>query len=150
MAIMHFGEKYLETTVPPGDSRLVWIEENCIYISSFTESKTEVSRILKRWKEREAKSYLVARVRILSEKTGLIAKKISFRYQKSRWGSCNEHGDLSLNIRLIELPISLIDYVLIHELVHTVHLNHSKKFWNLVNHFCPGARSIDRALKQWV
>ncbi len=149
MAILHFGEKYRLKRVPKGDSRLIWLEGNHVHVSSFVSEKREIDRMLKKWQDREAKKHLVNRVRILSDLTGLEARKISFRNQRRRWGSCNEFGDLSLNLRLIKLPIELIDYVIIHELAHTVHMNHSRHFWKLVDSFCPGAKNVDKTLQTW-
>ncbi len=149
MAILHLGEKYRLKRVPKGDSRLIWLEGNCVHVSSFVTEGKEINYMLKRWQDREAKRYIVDRVRVISDLTGLEARKISFRNQRRRWGSCNEFGDLSLNLRLIELPESLIDYVIIHELAHTVHMNHSRHFWNLVDTFCPGAKGIDKTLQTW-
>ncbi len=73
------------------------------------------------------------RVQHLSDLHGFTYGKLSFRNQKTRWGSCSFHNNISLNIQLMRLPLHLIDYVIIHELCHTVHKNHSAKFWQLVH-----------------
>jgi predicted metal-dependent hydrolase len=67
----------------------------------------------------------------------LAPKKLGFRSQKTRWGSCSHQGSVTLNWKLVCAEPGVIDYVIVHELCHLKHLDHSKNFWRLVETYCP-------------
>lgn len=97
----------------------------------------------------DAKKILVRRLNEISNDTGLSYNKVSIRNQKTRWGSCSSLNNISLNIKLIALPPRLMDYVIFHELVHTVERNHSKKFWNLLNNYLPKSNQLNKELNNY-
>ena len=94
-------------------------------------------------------TFLINRINELADKYGFIFNKVSIRNQKTRWGSCSIKNNISLNIQLMRLSNSLIDYVILHELVHTVVKNHSILFWNTLDIFVNDAKKIDSRLKQY-
>ncbi len=94
-----------------------------------------------------ARIELPARVIALAQGVGVRPVRISIRGQKTRWGSCSARGNLSLNWRLVQVPLSVRDYVLIHELCHLQHMNHSPSFWSLVRQHCPSYKRSEAWLK---
>ncbi|MFP5239784.1 MAG: M48 family metallopeptidase [Acidobacteriota bacterium] len=106
-----------------------------------------VARGLKTWLKRKASQALPAWLSEESARLGLPCGPASVRLQRSRWGSCSAVGGISLNARLLFLPRELAGYVLVHELAHTVHLNHSPEYWRFLEGLLPGAKALDRALR---
>ena len=91
---------------------------------------------------------LPARVRELAAAHGVEVARVSVRNQKSRWGSCSRRGTISLNWRLIQTPVAVRDYIILHELAHRRQMNHSEKFWQEVARLCPDYLPAERWLKQ--
>lgn len=75
-------------------------------------------------------------------------RRISVRNQRSRWGSCSRHGTISLNWRLIQTPLFVRDYIILHELAHLKEMNHSKRFWREVARLCAEFEKAERWLKE--
>lgn len=75
--------------------------------------------------------------------------RITIRNQKTRWGSCSTKGNLNFNYQLYYLPDELLDYVVVHELSHRRHMDHSKEFWLEVEKYCPNYREFRKKLKQY-
>ncbi|MCB1187427.1 M48 family metallopeptidase [bacterium] len=90
--------------------------------------------------DREAMPYIGARLRELSERTGLQGTTLVLKDYRSRWGSCSNTGTITLNRRLMLCRPDVVDYVIVHELCHLRHLNHGKRFWQLVEKHCPSWR----------
>lgn len=97
--------------------------------------------------KKEIQKILPSKVEELSKKMQLFPTSISFRKNKRTWGSCNYKNGLNFNILLMKFPIEVMEYVIIHELAHIKHKNHSKDFWNLVEVYCPNYREIEKRFK---
>ena len=89
--------------------------------------------------QREAQSDLEAASRRAAERIGSRSSASSVRDQSSRWGSCSTTGVLSFSWRLILAPPFVLEYLAAHEVAHLVEMNHSPRFWRLVNRLCPDA-----------
>ncbi|HEY4126456.1 MAG TPA: SprT family zinc-dependent metalloprotease [Gammaproteobacteria bacterium] len=101
---------------------------------------------LRRWLMEQARAHFEEYLPKICQHTGFSYKRIQIRGQTSRWGSCSSRGTLSLNYKLMFLEPELVRYLVIHELSHTRHLDHSARFWKLVGHFEPKYAELDQEL----
>jgi predicted metal-dependent hydrolase len=92
------------------------------------------------WYRDIAKKHLTKRLPELSEKLNFKYKKLYIRNQRRKWGNCSKNQNVSLNWRLIKAPNFVIDYIIVHELIHTVVMNHSHKFWTMLKSHYPAYR----------
>ncbi|MCG6969658.1 MAG: M48 family metallopeptidase [Gammaproteobacteria bacterium] len=113
------------------------------------EESEPVTPLLSKWLTAKAKSTLPAWLEQVSEQTGLRYSKLCIRAQKTRWGSCSHKKHINLNRALLFLPEELVRYLMIHELSHTVHLNHSRAYWSLVARWAPQYQSYEKQLNQY-
>jgi predicted metal-dependent hydrolase len=97
---------------------------------------------------RLAESELPARVLELAARHQMPVQRVIVRNQRSRWGSCSKRGTISLNWRLVQAPLFVRDYILLHELAHLREMNHSRRFWREVAQLCPDFAAAERWLKQ--
>ena len=95
-----------------------------------------------------AREYFTKRVNYYLQYTGGTYTKITIRDQKTRWGSRSSSGTLSFNYRLMYAPLKVLDYVVVHELCHITHMNHSKDFWNMVASILPDYKESRNWLKE--
>jgi len=105
-----------------------------------------VKKHIEKYFKQQAEKTIPLKVATYSQLTSLKPISIKIRQYRARWGSCNNRGELSFNYLLMMLPNYVIDYVIVHELCHLQHLNHSKEFWQLVARYFP---NYMRA-KQWL
>ena len=103
---------------------------------------------LEKWYRREAGEVFHAKALEYAAVLHVDFKNIRVKDQKSRWGSCSSNRNMNFNWRILMAPEPVCDYVIIHELCHLVHMNHSPDFWNLVESICPGYREYKRWLKE--
>ena len=98
----------------------------------------------------EAHEYLPTRLKELAQKFNFRYSKLTIKNTRSFWGSCATNNSITLSLHLMHLPDYLIDYVLLHELCHTIHKNHAKGFWDLLNRVSAGkAKELANEMKQY-
>lgn len=119
-----------------------------IIVSGKTENKGLVKTALQGWLKRRAQHCLVPWLERVSTRTGLQFAKVGIRSATTRWGSCSAKKNISLNCKLLLLPANLVEHVLLHELCHTIYMNHSKQFWDLVRSFDSDCHVLRKQLKQ--
>ncbi|WP_247648477.1 SprT family zinc-dependent metalloprotease [Pseudodesulfovibrio sp. zrk46] len=103
---------------------------------------------LRRFTARKAREFLLPRLDRISKGLNLPYEALRVRRQKTRWGSCSGKGTISVNAKLLFLPIELADHLLLHELCHTRHLNHSPRYWALVARHEPEYERLERELSR--
>jgi hypothetical protein len=143
--------KSWRTTTQRTNATRVSIREagiNRLLISGQIRNERATRAALRRWLSRQTHEHLVPRLQAISSKTGLRYHRAFVRRQKTRWASCSRQKSVSLNAKLLFLPPEVVDYVIIHELCHVAEMNHSKRFWRLVQCHCYGYHSLDERLRQ--
>lgn len=108
-----------------------------------------IRRVIEEALRIEAKQYIPLKVQELAEKYKFTYRKVFIKNIKSRWGSCSKIGNVNFSLHLMLLPADLIDYVILHELAHTIEHNHSKNFWAILDDIYGNAKTIDRKLKNY-
>lgn len=127
-------------------SKMAWIEKQLNKIQEAENTHRELIKNVNPIDKKEARKKLVSRLDQLSKKHGFRYNKVFLRSQKTRWGSCSEKNNINLNYNLIRLPDDLIDYILLHELVHTRIKNHGNAFWDALDHHIGKAKQLDKKL----
>ncbi len=98
---------------------------------------------------KEANQILPERVRLLAQKHNLKYNTLRIKNITSRWGSCSNRDNINLSLFLMKLPDELIDYVILHELSHTIHKNHSPSFWRYLDNLVGDAKSLSKKMKKY-
>ena len=111
-------------------------------------SKKALRTVLINWYKQQATNYLTSRTAHIAQQLNISPRSITVKTYKARWGSCSKCADINYNWKLILAPVNIIDYVIIHELCHIQHFNHSSTFWSLVACFCPTFKQDRLWLKQ--
>ena len=124
-------------------------EKDTLTLFLKTNSPKENETLIKKWQKKEAKKIITFFIEKHLPAVGKRVNRVSFKEMKTRWGSCNsKKGYLNFNIKLITLPPICVEYVVVHELVHLIHPNHGKKFYNRVEKIFPQMKQARKVLKE--
>jgi predicted metal-dependent hydrolase len=138
-ALLYLGDEYTLSIIEAHSALRVYLDNNQLVCQGREPHliAVKIRTALINWYKHQATDYLIHRTNGWVQKTGLINSGITVKTYKARWGSCSITGQIQYNWKLIMAPVSVIDYVIIHELCHTLHHNHSRQFWQLVEQICP-------------
>lgn len=125
------------------DLRNCTLGEDCLLVPERGDALAH----LRKWRKAQAARVLMPRVDMWAQRTGIHPTAVGFGQARSRWGSMTSTGSLRLNAALLHCPLELTDYVIVHELTHRLHPNHSPAFHEQVRRFLPGADSLRARLK---
>lgn len=130
------------------ENLLLHIPRNDWSANSLIQEHPTALREIRHFYKREAVTFLSQRVLFWSEAMNLHPAQVRFREQRTRWGSCSSRKSINLNWRLIVFRQEIIDYVIVHELAHLAHMNHSDRFWSLVEKYVANYKDLVKSLKE--
>ena len=113
------------------------VTENSIRLRKSTVEQSSVKQVLENFYRSKAREYLTERIDHYAQEMGVEYERLELRNQRTRWGSCSTGGTISLNWRLVMASSEVIDYLVVHELVHLTEQNHGREFWKLVREQIP-------------
>lgn len=144
------GQRWSVELLPGRRSSVTDRGDGVLRVHTPAGTDRQVSQALLRWLARSAQAELEARLRRTSGEIGIGFARMILRRQRTRWGSCSAAGTISLNVCLMFQRPEVVRYLMVHELCHRRHMNHSDRFWQLVESFEPGWRALDaELLKGW-
>jgi predicted metal-dependent hydrolase len=117
-----------------------------VYTSKALNNQLDLKAAFNEFLKRKAIEKITPRINKWTEETGLIFNELRFRKMEKQWGSCTPRNNIVINTDAVKLPFSLIDYLIVHELVHTKVKNHSKEFWAEVSRWIPNWRELDERM----
>ncbi len=130
-------------------SKIDWIHKQQARIRKIRQKYGSLLKDFESINKAEARRKLIRRLEELAEWNGFDYNKVFIRNQRTRWGSCSTSNNINLNMKLILLPDELIDYVILHELLHTQIKNHSRKFWTELDRLVGRAKHFAKQLKEY-
>jgi len=127
-------------------SKTSWIQRHQKRLKALLEKKKQIGEVSN---VPVAKELLRNRLGELAKQYGYTFNRVFIRQQKTRWGSCSAKNNINLNLKLVLLPARLMDYVIMHELVHTSHKNHGPLFWKELDRITGDAKGLSKKVKSF-
>ena len=132
------------------ESNIGWAQKNLDRVRRIERQHKTILSNMAPINRATARAVLVKRLDELAREYGFAYNRVFIRNQKTRWGSCSENDNINLNVNLVRLRPGLMDYVILHELVHTRAKNHGRQFWSQLDELVGDAKALDRELKKHV
>jgi len=150
-SFMYLGRNYSLNISTDKDLLLpkVKISEGKLEVTTPINDQDILKKAIEKWYRREAKKNIKKRVEFYKAKFSVEPEQIKIKQQKKRWGSCTSKGDLLFNWRAVMAPSPVIDYIIVHEMSHLVHKNHSNQFWKAVENILPDYKNRRKWLKDY-
>ena len=130
-------------------TKIDWIKKQSEKMKQYEREYNFNSSVNETLDKAKARSMLTGRLKYLAEKHGFTYNRVFIRNQRTRWGSCSHKNNISLNMRIIKLPDELVDYVILHELVHTHRKDHSKAFWTEMDKLVGDGKKMSSRLRKY-
>ena len=118
-------------------------------VEIYFANKNDIENIIKKWLREELECYINLRLKHYKKLMKVRYNSFHIKPYKSKLGSCSYNGKLAFNLKIIIMPKKVIDYILVHELCHLKHFNHSKDFWCLVEKYCPDFENQKKWIKRY-
>ena len=147
--ILYRGRELSLEVFPARRSRIAPDLFNLTVLHPRAQDESEVAQLVGSWLRDEAWTLVAPRAAVYAQKLDREAPVLRLSNARSEWGSCNARGEIRLNWRLVQLPPALAEYVVAHEVAHLIELNHSPRFWALVEELMPGHVALRRELEDW-
>ena len=146
--LLYLGQDIGLTIVKnPSNKALIFDANTLIMATPTPDNQVLIQRKVVQWYQKQAALDFSRRLTILAAKLGVPTPPLTLSNAKSRWGSCNSRGEVRLNWRLLQAPPPIINYMICHELAHLKQMNHSAKFWVVVESLFPDYKQAEKALK---
>lgn len=147
--LVAFGESWrVHLAGGSGRARVSTLAPGVLSASGSVDEPNAMKRALRQWLAAKAAELLPPLLQSAANELGVSYARVVIRRQRTRWGSCSTRGTISLNACLLFQRPQVVRYLLIHELAHTRHMNHSKRFWQCVGRWCTEYQTFDRELRE--
>ena len=146
--LLYLGNDVQLSISQSNSNKALIFDQNTLLIASPQANNHAVlARKVIQWYKKQAMTDFSRRLEILAAKLGVATPPLTLSNAQSRWGSCNSRGEVRLNWRLLQAPPHIINYVICHELAHLKQMNHSAKFWAVVESLFPNYKAAEEELK---
>lgn len=147
---LHIEEKDIENYEVETVGKTITIYKSSQILFESSKNQEYLKFLISEIYRFEAKKFIPKRVQFFAQLFKLNYNRVSIKNQKTRWGSCSSQNNLNFNLNLMKLPEHLRDYVILHELAHTIEKNHQESFWKLLDSFTDKkAKKLDKELNQF-